>query len=104
MDYLVALPPELGLSADEFAISWNETRECRSLAEAIHFELTGPSSEVFTGEVVTLRNVDESVDTDAIRNLIKQALYGQGITAGIEISPMELPENARLFVVRSADS
>ena len=103
MDYLIVLPFELGLSADEFAISWNEIPECGSLAEASHFEPAKTSVEVLTGEIVTLKNVDENSDPALIYNLIRQALHGQGITAKIEISLLEPPEGTHVIVVRSSE-
>jgi hypothetical protein len=34
MDYQIAIDPNLGISANEFVMAWNETPACRALAEA----------------------------------------------------------------------
>ena len=34
MDYQIVLAPELGLNAQDFVSAWNDTPDCRDLAEA----------------------------------------------------------------------
>jgi hypothetical protein len=104
MNYHIALPPELGLSADEFAISWNETPDCNSKGEAGFLEFAETSSKLIKGEIATLEYVDDNADKESLYDLIRQAIYGQGIGANIEISELEcLADGTCVLVVNVLD-
>ena len=101
MNYLIALPPELGLSADEFAISWNELSECSEIAEASLAE--NIQSDLVAVEIALLSNVAEGVSSSTLGDLIRQAFHAQGITRNIGFSQQEQSDGVPLIVIRSAE-
>lgn len=103
MDYLVALPPELGLSADEFAVSWNEVPECSAVGEATFAE-GAVQQQIPTAEVARLSNVAEDINSTLLAELIKQAFHAQGIIKALEVSQEEHSDGSPLFLVRDVEA
>jgi|GEM_PF-4182891 len=99
MDYHVILPEELGLSADELAVSWNEIQECKSTAEARLFQGFDETSEFITGEVVTLKGVEGNPSLESLASLVQQAVLAHGIAVEIQLRSRRAPDGNDLLMV-----
>lgn len=99
MEYLLALPTDLGLSADEFTVSWNETPECQRLAEAQYVEPGDLPSEFIAGEVAALKT-EEGVDKTELLEGVKQALLLQGIMEEVHLVDVEHPQGTPTYFLQ----
>ena len=104
MNYKIALPTELGISPDDFVTSWNDTPECREVAIA-RLAQSRPTTRSFepgllTGAMAVLGTVAASLGTNALYDLIKQALTRKGVRRQIEITQTEQPDGTRTLVVK----
>ena len=102
MEYRIALPPELGLSSEEFVAGWNEDQECRAVAQA---GLAEPTSKHFdptlaTATLAVLGSVALNVASNAIYDLIKHILIKKGVRQDVEIMQLDQPDGRRLLVVK----
>ena len=80
MDYQIALSPDLGLNPTDFVATWNETAECRSVAEASLSPSTSTHYDPFLlGAIAMLSSVGLGVATNAIYDLIKQVFVKHGV-------------------------
>ena len=105
MEYQIALAPELKLSSADFAGAWNNTPECRAVAEAQVEQATATQYDPFVvaGVVALLGSIATGLVTSAIYDLIKQALVKQGVHQRIEIMELEQGRGKRLLVVTIRD-
>jgi hypothetical protein len=101
MDYQIILPPDLGLSPNDFVVTWNETPECRDVAQARLAESTSAQYDptLLTGAVAVLGSVALGLATNALYDLIKQVLVKQGIRKRTEIRQLDQPDGSYLLVV-----
>ena len=102
MDYQIALSPDLGLSAEDFVSAWNETPECRAVAEARPDRSAaaqyGPT--LLAGALAVLGGVAINIVSNALYDLIKQALARRGVKTQTEIVQLDRPDGTRLLVVK----
>ncbi|MGH7492896.1 MAG: hypothetical protein ACREOO_10935 [bacterium] len=104
MNYEIAVPPELRISPDDFVAAWNETPECREAAIAHKAEPRtrtrsfDPSS--LTPALAVLGTVAAGVGTNALYDLIKQALTRKGVKKQTEITQIERPDGTKILIVK----
>jgi hypothetical protein len=101
MEYEVALPPNLGLSPEEFATAWNESSERRAVAEA---RVAPPPATQYNpallgGALVIFGNLALGVAAGLLHDLINDALSERGIRKRTEIMEMTQPDGTHLLVV-----
>jgi hypothetical protein len=101
METEIALAPELGLSPQAFADAWNEAPDCRAVARAT---LSRPASAQYDPALLTvtltvLSSLALSVAGNALYDLIKEVLIGQGVRKRTEIVQVEQPDGSHLLVV-----
>ena len=102
MDYQIALSPDLDLSSDDFIAAWNDTPECRDVAEARLAEPTSVQCDPFAAAAVAvLSGVVIGVAANALYDLIKKALTKKGVTKQTEITQLEQPDGSRLLIVKT---
>lgn len=86
----VELSPELETNAFQFVTAWNQTPECRAVAEARLPGLAGVEGVVFdptrlTGGLAVLSRLAEGADR-AIDDLIRKALASRGIERSVTVA------------------
>ena len=101
MDYHIALSPELDLSPEKFAAAWNETPECRDLAQARLSQTQGAQfyGTLLTVTLTVLGSLALGAAGNALYDLIKETLMRQGVRKRTEIVHLEQPDGSRLLVV-----
>jgi len=101
MDYRIALPPDLGLSAAGFVAAWNEAAECTAVAEARLAQPTRTQYDptLLEGAFVALGSVALGVVSNVIYDLIKGVLAKKGIRKRMEVRQLDQPDGSRLLVV-----
>jgi hypothetical protein len=104
MNYQITLPPELGISLNDFVKAWNDTPECRDVAIASIAESPAKTRSfdpsLLTGVLAVLGSVAAGVGTNALYDLIKQALTRKGVKKQIEITQIEHSDGTRILVVK----
>lgn len=102
MDYYLALPPELGISPEDFAKIWNDTPECREAGEA---RVEDASASTFDPGFVaaTLIGFVLGVAGNAVYDLIKKAIAKKGVQKRIDVRQIEQPYGKNLIVVTIID-
>ncbi|MFQ5814822.1 MAG: hypothetical protein ACE5I2_16715 [Anaerolineae bacterium] len=106
MEYQIALPPELGLSSEEFVAGWNDDQDCLAIAEA---GLAEPTTKQYdptlaTAALAVLGSVALNVASNAIYDLIKHVLAKKGVRRDVEIMQLDQPDGSRLLVVKIIDA
>ena len=101
MDYQIAFSPDVGVSTADFVAAWNATPECQAVAEA---QLGQPSHTQYDpallgGAVAVLGGVALGVVSNAVYDLIKNALIKQGVRKRTEIQQFKQPDGTELLVV-----
>lgn len=101
MDYRIVFSPDLHLSAADFAAAWNETIDCRAVAEAgVSTTSQGQfDPTLFDGTMVLLGGLALNVVSNALYDLIKGVLVKQGVRKRTEIKQLDQPDGSRLLVV-----
>lgn len=102
MEYQIALPPDLDLNPSDFADAWNDTAECRAVAEAGLAESTSRQYDpaLVSGGLAVLGSVALGVASNALYDLIKRVLTEQGVRKQTEITRLDQPDGSRLLVVK----
>jgi hypothetical protein len=101
MAYRIVLSPSLELSAAEFATAWNETPECAAVGRAQETRQAGAQFDPAMQAIVeVIGMVAVGVASNALYDLIKEALFRKGVTKRIEIMEVAQPEGTRLVVVK----
>ncbi len=104
MNYKIVLPSELGISPNDFISAWNDTPECRDVAMAHSFEPPMKTRSfdptLLTGALAVLGSVAASLGTNALYDLIKQALTRKGVKKQTEITQIEHPDGTRTLIVK----
>ncbi len=101
MDCYLALPPELGISPEEFAQIWNDTAECRNAGEA---RVEDASASTFDPVVAGLLiGLALNVVSSAVYDLIKKAVAKKGVQKRIDVRQIEQPYGKNLIVVTIID-
>ena len=108
MDYHIALSPELGLSPEQFVTAWNETAECRGMAQA---QLDVQPPEGFALDPLMVRQglillvgAAGTLALDALKEAIKEKLtefFKAKLSKppSIEVKAIRQPGGAYLLVV-----
>lgn len=101
MDYQIALSPELEWTAEAFVAAWNDTPECRAVAEA-HTEQRGPAQfdPLVSGMITMLSTIGVGIATNILYDLIKQALAGRGARKQATVEEFVQQDGTRVLVVR----
>jgi hypothetical protein len=100
MDYEIALSPDLGLNPADYVATWNETAECRSVAEASLSPSTSTHYDPFLlGAIAMLSSVGLGVATNAIYDLIKQVFVKHGVHKRIKCTQLDQPDGTHLLVI-----
>ncbi len=104
MDYQVALAPDLDLTPAGFVAAWNETPECRAVAEARIEAAAGAQYDPLTlaAVVAVLGSVAINVASNVIYDLIKDAITKRRHPEDVSISAVDLPDGTRLIIVTPA--
>ena len=101
MEYQLALAPDLDLTPADFVAAWNETPECRAVAKARVEAAAGTQYDPLTAAAVVavLGSIAVSVASNAIYDLIKEALAKRRQPEDISISALDMPDGTRLIIV-----
>ncbi len=102
MDYALALTPSIGLTSQDFVKAWNDIPECRAAAEARLEKTSRPAfglDPVLAGSIAVLGTVALNVASNALYDLIKQALARRGIRREITITELSRPDGTRLLAI-----
>ena len=101
MDTQLALAPDLDLTPADFVAAWNETPECRAVAEARVEAAAGTQYDPLTAAAVVavLGSIAVNVASNAIYDLIKEALAKRRQPEDISISALDMPDGTRLIIV-----
>lgn len=110
MDYRIVLDEGLGIKIDEFAKTWNETPECRAIAEVRagtgtqlrHFYVPPDvfSTALLAGLAGMMSNVAPGVAANALYDGIKMVLAKRGVKKSTEMTYLEKPDGTRLLIVK----
>jgi len=111
MDYHVALPPDLDVNSQDFVAAWNDTAECRALAEArlvpqapqgfpIDPQLVQQGLVLLTGAV----GVAGGLAIDALKDAVKDKLteyFKEKLSRkpALQVDAVRQPGGAYLLVV-----
>lgn len=103
MDYQIALAPDLEITPEEFAATWNETQEAHDIGSTT---LTRSRSESFfdpatmTIILTALSTISTGVATNVISEVIKNALTKKGKPHKYTKTTMfKQPDGTQLIVV-----
>jgi hypothetical protein len=99
MNFQIALSPDLGISSEDFVSTWNESPECRAVADARVEAGTQRSFELLTAGALLIGLVT-GIATNALYDLIKNALVKKGVREQIECAQIEQPDGSRIIVVK----
>lgn len=99
MNYQIALSPDLGISPEDFVSAWNEAPECRAVADARVDAEAQRSFEPLTAGAIVIGLVSGIV-TNALYDLIKNALVKKGSREQVEFTQIEQPDGSRIIVVK----
>ena len=101
MEYHIALSPELDVEPADLVAAWNETPECRAVAQA---RLSRPASAQFDPTVMSavltvVSGIAGGIAGNILYDMIKERLAAQGVQKRTEIVAMEQPDGSRLLMV-----
>jgi hypothetical protein len=101
MKYQLALDPEIGLSAGDFAAAWNASAECQQAAQAL---LVSPPSvgydpAALAAAQVVLETLLLGVASSALYDMIKALFVRKGIRRKIEIHEVTQANGTHILVV-----
>ena len=108
MDCHVAIDPKLGVDADHFAASWNETPACRALAEA---RATAAAATAFPLDLamaqqglILLAGAAAGLALDALKDAVKDTLtdyfkHKLSRKPSVKVDAVRQPDGAYLLVV-----
>lgn len=99
MNYQIALSPDLGISPEDFVSTWNESPDCRSVADARMEAGTQRSFDPLTAGALLIGLVS-GIATNALYDLIKNALVKKGVRKQVEFTQIEQPDGSRIIVVK----
>jgi len=100
MDYQIALSPDLGVNPEDFVSTWNGSPECRAVADARVEAGTQRSFEPLTASAILIGLVS-GIATNALYDLIKNALVKKGVREQVEFTQIEQPDGSRIIVVKT---
>ncbi len=105
MDYQITFAPDLALNPSDFVAAWNNTPQCRDVAEARLGASTSAQfdPDLIAGGVAVLSSLALGVASNALYDLIKQALVRQGVRKRTEITRLDQPDGSRLLVVTAVE-
>jgi hypothetical protein len=101
MEYQIALSPELDVEPENLVDAWNETPECRAVAQA---RLSQPSSAQYDPTVLSVvltvfSGIAGGIASNILYDMIKERLAEQGVRKQTQIVEMEHPDGSRLLVI-----
>jgi hypothetical protein len=99
MNYQIALSPDLGISPEDFVSTWNESPECRAVADARVEAGTTRSFEPLSVGAILIGLVS-GIATNALYDLIKNALVKKGVREQVEFTQIERPDGSRIIVAK----
>jgi hypothetical protein len=112
-DYQMTLSPDLEIDAAEFVTAWNDTPNCREVAEAqLETSAAVDYDPLFAGVAVFLSGIAVGLTTNALYDLVKKVVLNQapvqkllekrGLekhTDVIDIQTVQQPDGTPLLVV-----
>jgi hypothetical protein len=109
---VIALAPDLEISAAEFVATWNRTPDCRTLAQAESAAGTAVGDRVaeyhpilMADALVVLGPIATNVTVNQIHELITKALIGhRHATKPTEVLEDREPEGMRIIIVHTSDT
>jgi hypothetical protein len=103
MDYHVALPPEMGLNAQDVVALWNTDPACRAVATATLIQAPRRDFTPFTDALIGLAGVAGTVGlgvgTNALYDLLKDLLVKHGVKKCTRLTELEQPDGTHLLVL-----
>lgn len=102
MEIQLALSPNLGLSPPDFAAAWNETPDCRAVAQA-RLDRHQPAQYDPQAAIVILEmlaGMAFSVAASALYDLVKEVLKSRSKPQIVAVDPIELPDGSHLVIVK----
>jgi len=102
MEYQLAFAPDLNVRANDFVQTWNESQEYCAVAEA---SLDTDSAKGYfdpalvDGAIAVLTTLGGGIVTNALYDLIKQALVKKGVHKKIRIVQVDKPDGTHIHVV-----
>ena len=102
MDYLVELPQEIGLNADEFVHLWNGQEELTKVAAARKVENDQGKYDagIFTVPVI-LGTVGINIIAASIYDGLRKLFKGRGIKTETDFQMVEKPDGTRIIRIRT---
>jgi hypothetical protein len=102
MDSRVTLAPELGLTAFDFIITWNDLRDCQKVARARTSPATPLRFDVnrVTGSTVVLSGTAKGDSPESLNALIREVLLKRNIRREVEFIHSPLPDGGREIAVK----
>ncbi|MDM8568484.1 hypothetical protein QUF50_03010 [Thiotrichales bacterium HSG1] len=102
-NYKIAFAPDLDIDTSDFVNAWNDTSNCREMAEAKLDEMTATDYDSSTVKVLALLGVFATgVATNAIYDLIKTTVVNlPGVQETLEIK--NIPKNADFLDIQQID-
>jgi hypothetical protein len=114
VDYQIALDPDLGVSAEEFATAWNQAPTCRKLAEAQTSTLSPKSypldPQLIQQGLVLLSGAAGAAGAlalDALKDAVKDKLtdyFKEKLSRkpSLKVEAVRQPDGAYLLVVKES--
>ena len=103
MDYHVALPPEMGLNAQDVVTLWNSDPACHAVATATLIQAHSRDFTPFTDALLGLAGVAGTVGlgvgTNALYDLLKGLLGKHGVKKHTRLTELEQPDGTHLLVL-----
>jgi hypothetical protein len=97
-DYQIVLSPELGISANDFLVAWNEDTETRNLCAASPVSSGGKAFDptLIVGIIIS---VGSGVASNVVYDMIKKMLIKKGVSKHTHIEQMKKSDGTKLLVV-----
>jgi len=101
VEYQIALSPDLGLSPADFIVTWNETAECITVAQARHlsFNSTFYEPSLISGAVDLLIAVSTGIASNSLYDLIKRVLIKRGVHKHTHYVEVNKPDGTHILVI-----
>ena len=103
MSYVVALAPDLGITADEFPAAWNADADCVSAARAeLHYESGGKFVDpaVAAAGIALVSTIVGGAAKDIIVELVKRKLAANDQAKSATVTPVDNGPAVIIVVVR----
>lgn len=106
MNDQIILSPTLDLTPSEFVETWNDTSEYSQLA---HTHLSSASGATYTDPsllttiIALVGTLSVEIATNALYDVLKQALLKKGVKKHIKITTLDQPDGTHLFIVETEE-